>query len=81
MSSPRHVLEIILSRVFKHIFGSSTGPKVDVFEILKRKWESLNLQNETNHLRIGQNIEKEDALFAKISVKEIYSTCHYLTLG
>ena len=37
--------EVILRDVFKVIFGSSSSPKVEFFDILKSKWPTLNLSS------------------------------------
>ena len=40
-----HMPEVILGDVFKVIFGPSSSPKVEFFDILKSKWPTLNLSS------------------------------------
>ena len=40
-----HVYEIVLGRAAREIFGASTGPKVEFFDILKNNWQTLDLRN------------------------------------
>ena len=41
-SCRHHMLKVILEDVFKVIFGPSSSPKVEFFDILKSKWPTLN---------------------------------------
>lgn len=36
-----HIFEVILKAVFYLLFGSSTGPRVDTFEVLKQYWDDI----------------------------------------
>ena len=42
-SCRHHMLEIILGDVFKAIFGPTSSPRVDFFDILRFKWSELDL--------------------------------------
>ena len=44
-SCRHHMPEVILGDVFKVIFGPSSSPKVEFFDILKSKWPTLNLSS------------------------------------
>ena len=44
-SCRHHMPEVILEDVFKVIFGPSSSPKVEFFDILKSKWPTLNLSS------------------------------------
>ena len=39
------MLEVILGDVFKVIFGPSSSPRVEFFDIVKSKWPTLNLSS------------------------------------
>ena len=39
------MLEVILGNALKVIFGPSSSPKVEFFDILKSKWPTLNLSS------------------------------------
>ena len=47
-SCRNHMLEAILGDVFKVIFSASSSLKVEFFDILKSKWQTLNLSS-TDH--------------------------------
>ena len=47
-SCRHHMPEVILGDVFKVIFGSSSSPKVEFFDILKSKRPTLNLSSINN---------------------------------
>ena len=44
-----HVHEVILAHVFKRLFGNSSSPQRTIFELLKRKWPSLDFAADTTH--------------------------------
>lgn len=41
---PHHILEIVISGVFKHTFGNSFGPNISIFEDLKKQWPTIKKQ-------------------------------------
>jgi len=45
-----HVHEVILSQVFKSLFGKSCSPQIALFELLKRQWPNLDLAVNTTHI-------------------------------
>ena len=44
-----HMLEVVLSQVFKSIFGDSVGPSVELFQQLKNQWQSVDFTQSTYH--------------------------------
>ena len=68
-----HVLEVVLSNVAKLIFGVSTGPKIECFDILSHKWTKLDLHKKTSHMVFNDNVLKEHALEAKSKLVNILS--------
>ena len=42
--------KVILSQVFKSIFRKSSSPQVVFFEILKKKWCTINFAVDTTHI-------------------------------
>ena len=45
-----HMHKVILSQVFKSIFGKSSSPQITFFEILKKKWSTINFAVYTIHV-------------------------------
>ena len=45
-----HVHEVILAHLFKCLFGNSSSPQITIFELLKRKWPSLDFAADTTHI-------------------------------
>ena len=68
-----HVLEVVLSNFAKLIFGVSTGPKIECFDILSHKWTKLDLHKKTSHMVFNDNVLKEHALEAKSKLINILS--------
>ena len=61
-----HMYEIVLGRVAREIFGTSTGPKIELFDLLKKNWKNMDFEKETTHIVIGENVCYEDVCMAKI---------------
>ena len=40
-----HIAELILRSAFDSLFGNTTGPEVVLFKVLRKTWDSLDLQN------------------------------------
>ena len=40
-----HILEIVLSSVFKTVMGDTTGPCVEVFKRFQSQWDVINKEN------------------------------------
>lgn len=63
-----HVFEVMLSSVFKEVFGPSEGPDVNLFKRLKKKWLEIdpenfiighdNFFNTENLLKLRQDMQK-----------------------
>ena len=45
-----HVHEVISAHVSKCLFGNSSSPQITIFELLKRKWPSLDFAADTTHI-------------------------------
>jgi len=45
-----HVHEVILSQVFKSLFGKSSSPQITIFEDLKKKWLHLDFAADMSHI-------------------------------
>lgn len=52
--------------MLKKFFGRSTGPKVEIFDLLKKSWPNLDFEKETTPIVIGKNVCEEDVWMAKI---------------
>ena len=74
-----HILEVVLSRILKFFFGESSGPKVEVFEILKKKWPSLDLTRNTIHMPETESDHfQEDVWTAQMSLAKIRDEDSYI---
>ena len=40
-----HIAELILRSAFDSLFGDTTGPEVVLFKVLRKTWDSIDLQN------------------------------------
>ena len=52
-----HMHEVILSPVFKNIFVKSSRPQIIFFEILKKKWSTLNFAVDMTHIADFETLE------------------------
>ena len=52
MACRHHVLEVILSDVFKYEYGPSTGPNISLFSRFKEQWHSLDHDHWSSHSMI-----------------------------
>ena len=75
-----HMLEVVLSQVFKSIFGDSVGPNVELFQQLKNQWQSVDFTQSTYHLNQSTTAcLQEDVKHAYQSVVKIKSDPSYLS--
>ena len=74
-----HMLEVILSQVFKSIFGDSADPSVELFQQLKNQWQSVDFSQSTYHLNQSTTAcLQEDVKHAYQSLVKIKSDPSYL---
>ena len=74
-----HMLEVVLSQVFKSIFGDSVGPSVELFQQLKNQWQSVDFTQSTYHLNQSTTAcLQEDVKHAYQSLVKIKSDPSYL---
>lgn len=69
-----HMYEVVLSGVAKEVFGTSTGPKVEFFDMLKKTWPRLDLERDTMSIKIDENVCKKDVWTAKVCFDKLLAT-------
>ena len=55
-----HMHEVILSQVFKSIFGKSSSPQITIFKILKKKSSTINFAVDKTH--IANSVEADSKI-------------------
>ena len=45
-----YILELIVARVHKTLFGSSTGPEIKMYQRFKKSWNSIDKKNFQNEM-------------------------------
>ena len=73
-----HMLEVVLSQVFKSIFGDSVGPSVELFQQLKNQWQSVDFTQSTHHMNQSTTACLQDVKHAYQSLVKIKSDPSYL---
>ena len=73
-----HIFEVVLSQVFKDIFGDSASPSVELFQQLKN-WQLIDFTKATSHLDPStSSCSKEDIEHANRSLLTLKTNSSYL---